>query len=86
MWKEKNFFTKTPTSIRMKLSKRENILIKDNITRDIYTPGGHIKTFNTFMTRTITKKNTTFRAEREFVFVIRMKVGPTRTAKTRRGS
>jgi hypothetical protein len=37
--------------------QRGNILVKDNITRNISTPSANIKTFDTFMKRTIAKKN-----------------------------
>jgi hypothetical protein len=37
------------------------------------------------MARTISKKNTTFRSEREFMFVIWTKVGPTSTTKNSKG-
>ena len=81
MWKKKNFFTETSTNIRIKRSKWENILIKDNISRNIDTTSGHIKAFNSFMTRTISKENTPFRSEREFMLVIWTKVGPASTTK-----
>jgi hypothetical protein len=52
-------FEKCP-GIRMKRGERKHILIKDNITRDVDSASGNIKTFDTLMHRAITKKNTPF--------------------------
>ena len=59
----------------------ENRLIEYNITRDINMSCCYIKSLNSFMERAITKKNTPFGAEREFVFVVRTKIGPTSATK-----
>jgi hypothetical protein len=41
----------------------KNVLVKDDITRDVNTPRGAIQALVAFMHRTIPEKNTHFRAE-----------------------
>jgi len=52
------------------LVKREDMFIKDNIPRYIYTARGSIKALVPFMQGTVAKKNTLRRAKSEFIFVI----------------
>jgi len=63
------------------LVKREDMFIKDNIPRYIYTARGSIKALVPFMQGTVAKKNTLRRAKSEFIFVISSQMRPTSTAK-----
>jgi hypothetical protein len=52
-WKKKNFLFEKSTNIRVKMFKRKNFFIKNNITRKIDAASGDIKTFDTLMKRTV---------------------------------
>jgi hypothetical protein len=56
--KKRNFMPQPLPSIFMKRCKGKNTFVKDNITRNIYSTRGNIKTLETLMKRAITKKST----------------------------
>ena len=64
-----------------KCRKRENILIKHDVTRDIDTVRRNMETFVPFMKSTIPKKDTLLRQKLKFMFIIEPKMRPTRTSK-----
>ena len=80
-WEEKYFLSKEGSIIWMKFGKRELSFIKHNITGDVHTTGGHIKTLDTFMLCTITKKDALLRSKHKFPRVVGKKVWPTGTPK-----
>jgi hypothetical protein len=61
----------------MKVRKGKHCFIEDDISRDIHTTSGNVKVFDPFVARTIAKKNTLFRPEGEFTFVVWAQVRPT---------
>jgi hypothetical protein len=64
----------------------KHIFIKDNISRNIDTTSRYLKTFDPFVTRTITQKDTLCRAKGKLAFIIRAKIGPTCTPKDTKGT
>jgi hypothetical protein len=60
---KKDLGSKTGTSVRVKLMKRKYCLIKNDITRDVHTILGNIKTFESLVKITISQENTLFGAE-----------------------
>jgi hypothetical protein len=73
---KQGFTSKSGASIRMKLGERENMLIKDDISRYIYATSGYIKALEAFM-KIIPKKNTLLRTESKFMGIIGTKIWPT---------
>ena len=63
------------------MKKWEQSFKKDNITRNIETTSGKVKTFVATMEKTITQKNTLERMGLEFMRIIWPKIGPTSTPK-----
>jgi hypothetical protein len=61
--------------------ERKNMLIKDNISRDIHHIRFSIKTFIPFMQGAIADKYTFFGTERKFVLVVSTQIRPTSTSK-----
>jgi hypothetical protein len=79
--KQDNFFAKHGTGIGMKICEGKDSLIEHNITRNIDTPCRYLKTFESFVFRTISKENAPLRAKRKFSLIVRPKIWPTCTAK-----
>jgi hypothetical protein len=50
--------------------KREHMLVKDHVPRNINSIRGNMKAFVTLVYRTIAKKDTLFRAKIELVIVV----------------
>jgi len=65
----------------MQLRERKNRFIKNDISRDVNTPGRNIKTLVTLLKVAIAKKGTPFRTELKFVGIMRAKIWPTGTTK-----
>jgi hypothetical protein len=63
------------------LVERKNMLIKDNISRDIHPTRFSIKTFIPFMQGAIAEKYTFFGMKKKFVFVVSTQMRPTSTSK-----
>ena len=55
---KKNFFAKQSAGIWVEFGKGKHRFIKDNISGDIHTSHGYIKTLNTFMLCTIAYEDT----------------------------
>ena len=62
-----------------KIRKRKNMLIKDNITRNIHTICWNVKAFITFVQRTVPKEDTFFRTKLKLTIIVRTEMRPTRT-------
>jgi hypothetical protein len=62
-WQQGNFLPETCTSIFMERGKRENIFIKDYISRYVYPPCSYVKALISLMKRTIPKKGTLLRSK-----------------------
>ena len=61
MWRDEiDFFKKFVTSISMEFRKRKNMLIKYDISWDVDTASGYIKTFEAFVHITVRQKTHTF--------------------------
>jgi len=60
----------------MKGAKREDLLIKHHISRDIDSPFEGIKTLEAFMMLAITKENTSFGSKRKLPCIERAQIGP----------
>ena len=84
MRKQENVMAKTTAGIGMQLSKREHMLIKDNIARDIDTACFKIQALDSFVKRAISKKHTTGGSKSKFAFVVGSKIGPASTKNTKR--
>jgi hypothetical protein len=65
----------------MKSCKGKDIFIKNNVMGYINTTSGDIKTFDSFVKGTISKKYTAHGTESKFACVVRTEVWPTSTAK-----
>jgi hypothetical protein len=65
----------------VKRRERENFFIKDDISRNIYSPGLKIKTLITLVKVAITKEGTLLRTKFMYVAVVRSEIGPTCTTK-----
>lgn len=76
-----NLSLESSTSIGVKGAKREDLLIKHHIPRDIDSPFGGIKTLEAFMMVTITKENTLFGSKRKLACIERAQIGPHGTPK-----
>ena len=63
------------------VSKGKDILIKNNVPRDIDMIGRNMETFIPFMKRTVAQKHTLLRTEIKFMTVIRSKMRPASTPK-----
>ena len=61
------------------MKKEKNMLIKDNITRDIHTICWNMKAFIPFMHRTIPKEDTFFRTELKLATIIMTEMRPAHT-------
>jgi hypothetical protein len=59
----------------------KHIFIKDNISRNIDTASGYLKTLDPFVARTITQKDALCGTKGKFAFIVWAKVGPTCTTK-----
>jgi hypothetical protein len=79
--KQDNFFAKHGTGIGMKICEGKDSLIEHNITRNIDTPCRYLKTFDSFVSRTISKKNAPLGAKSKFSLIVRPKTWPIRTTK-----
>jgi hypothetical protein len=66
----------------MKSCKGKDIFIENNITGYINSTSRDIKTFYSFVKRTISKEDTAHGAESKFACVVRTKIGPTGTTKS----
>ena len=62
----------------MKGCKRINRFIKHNISRDINSTNGNVKTFDSFVDWTIFKKHTLFITECKLMCIVWTKVRPTK--------
>jgi hypothetical protein len=65
-----------------KIRERENILIKNNIARNINVPFRWVKTFETFVGVAVAKKDTSFGTELNLFCIVGAKIGPTCTPKS----
>jgi hypothetical protein len=61
----------------MRFGKREDVLIKDHIPRNIDTTGGDIKIFESFVHVTIPREHTLLGTELKLSLVIGAKIRPT---------
>ena len=68
--KEGNLGTKQGACIGMQFGKREECLIKDNITRNIDASSGNFKPLITFMKITIAKKDTLSGSKLKFMMIV----------------
>ena len=59
-WEKKDFLLKESAGVWVEVCKRENSLVKYDITRDVDTTCGYIKAFYTFVLNTVSKKHTLF--------------------------
>jgi hypothetical protein len=66
-------------------SKGEHRLIKNDITRDVDTTLGDVKTLEAFVKITITKKGTLFGPKLEFTRIVRSQIRPTSTPEGAKG-
>jgi hypothetical protein len=80
-WEKCNFSTETGTGIGVKRRERENFFIKDDISRNIYSPGLNIKTLIALVKVAITKEGTLLRTKFKFVAIVGSQIGPTCTTK-----
>jgi hypothetical protein len=79
--KEENFRTVFGTHCGGQLSKRKDILIKYNVSRDVDMTRRCVEALIAFMKVTVAKDNTTGRTKLKFSGIIRTEVGPTGTIK-----
>jgi hypothetical protein len=68
----------------MQIFEGKNIFIKDNISRNIETTSGYLKTLDPFVARTIPQKDTLCGAKSKFAFIVLTKIGQHAQPKTRR--
>jgi hypothetical protein len=61
----------------VKRRERENFFIKDDISRNIYSPGLNIKTLIALVKVAITKEGTLLRTKFKFVAIVRSEIRPT---------
>jgi hypothetical protein len=83
--KEKNFWAPARPSVGLKFGEGKNVLIKDNITRDVDPTSGEAEALETLMHVTISQENAFLRTKFKFAGVERPKMGPTRTSKDLQG-
>jgi hypothetical protein len=65
----------------VKSREGEDFFIKDDISRNIYSPGLNIKTFIALVKVAITKEGTPLRTKFKFVAIVGSEIGPTCTTK-----
>jgi hypothetical protein len=85
-WKKENFGSKSGIGIKMELSKRIDILIKDYITGYVDASFTNIQTFEPFVHVTVTQKHTLFGSKLQLARIIGPNIRPTCTTKGTKGS
>jgi hypothetical protein len=82
IWKKQHLGSEACAGIGMKIRERKNILIKNNIARNINAPFRWLKTFKTFVGVAVAKKDTSFGTELNLSCIVGAKIGPTCTPKS----